>query len=176
MDAMRGDLGLAREKCALAESLAESRFTQVNELKVGAWLAWATSYCRCCACQGPARQQVICSPAAPDACWPPQGQIEQLQASLTDAERRVFESELIRRQLHNTIQELKGNIRVFCRVRPPQCEGDSSSLAVNFPNTGAVPAVLQLASSRPPGSTSGCAPIRGRHPTPAPLPGPLQAT
>lgn len=24
----------------------------------------------------------------------------------------------MRRRLHNTIQELKGNIRVFCRVRP----------------------------------------------------------
>jgi kinesin family protein C1 len=35
LDAMRGDLGLAREKCALAESLAESRGTQVAELKVG---------------------------------------------------------------------------------------------------------------------------------------------
>jgi kinesin family protein C1 len=38
--------------------------------------------------------------------------------------------ELTRRQLHNTIQELKGNIRVFCRVRPlvdgePECDGNS---------------------------------------------------
>ena len=30
--------------------------------------------------------------------------------------QRSFETE--RRQLHNTIQELKGNIRVFCRIRP----------------------------------------------------------
>lgn len=30
--------------------------------------------------------------------------------------QRAFETE--RRQLHNTIQELKGNIRVFCRIRP----------------------------------------------------------
>ncbi|XP_052800185.1 carboxy-terminal kinesin 2-like isoform X2 [Mya arenaria] len=28
------------------------------------------------------------------------------------------EHETVRRQLHNSIQELKGNIRVFCRVRP----------------------------------------------------------
>jgi kinesin family protein C1 len=30
--------------------------------------------------------------------------------------QRSFETE--RRKLHNTILELKGNIRVFCRVRP----------------------------------------------------------
>ncbi|KAJ3010263.1 kinesin-like nuclear fusion protein [Thoreauomyces humboldtii] len=34
-------------------------------------------------------------------------------------EGRVREEETMRRRLHNTIQELKGNIRVFCRVRPP---------------------------------------------------------
>lgn len=34
------------------------------------------------------------------------------------ADKRVYEGEQIRRRLHNTIMELKGNIRVFCRVRP----------------------------------------------------------
>jgi hypothetical protein len=34
----------------------------------------------------------------------PQAQLSTLQASLADAERRVYESELIRRKLHNTIQ------------------------------------------------------------------------
>ncbi|KAI8141587.1 P-loop containing nucleoside triphosphate hydrolase protein [Fennellomyces sp. T-0311] len=33
-------------------------------------------------------------------------------------ELKLLDNEKIRRQLHNTIQELKGNIRVFCRVRP----------------------------------------------------------
>jgi len=42
----------------------------------------------------------------------PQAQMSTLQASLADAERRVFESELIRRKLHNTIQ-------VRARLRPP---------------------------------------------------------
>lgn len=45
-------------------------------------------------------------------------QVQVLQASLEAAEKRVYDGELIRRKLHNTIQELKGNIRVFCRVRP----------------------------------------------------------
>lgn len=33
-------------------------------------------------------------------------------------EHKLQEGEQIRRKLHNTVQELKGNIRVFCRVRP----------------------------------------------------------
>lgn len=30
---------------------------------------------------------------------------------------RLRQEEMLRRQLHNTVQELKGNIRVFCRIR-----------------------------------------------------------
>ncbi|CEG41628.1 kinesin-like protein [Plasmopara halstedii] len=33
-------------------------------------------------------------------------------------ERRVNDAEAVRRTLHNKVMELKGNIRVFCRVRP----------------------------------------------------------
>lgn len=46
------------------------------------------------------------------------GQVKDLTGRLTEAEERVQQGELIRRKLHNTILELKGNIRVFCRVRP----------------------------------------------------------
>ena len=49
----------------------------------------------------------------------------ELTAQLAEAERVIgemkkeaMESELVRRKLHNMVQELKGNIRVFCRVRP----------------------------------------------------------
>lgn len=41
--------------------------------------------------------------------------LEQVQA---DLEQKIREHESVRRMLHNTIQELKGNIRVFCRMRP----------------------------------------------------------
>ncbi|KAI4371670.1 hypothetical protein MLD38_009996 [Melastoma candidum] len=44
--------------------------------------------------------------------------IQELQDRLTRAETRVMEGETLRKKLHNTILELKGNIRVFCRVRP----------------------------------------------------------
>ena len=30
------------------------------------------------------------------------------------------------RRLYNEVQDLKGNIRVFCRVRPPGATGDPS--------------------------------------------------
>lgn len=40
------------------------------------------------------------------------------EESLIEANRKLREGESLRRKLHNTVQELKGNIRVFCRVRP----------------------------------------------------------
>ena len=39
-------------------------------------------------------------------------------ATATEATEKLRKEETLRRQLHNIIQELKGNIRVFCRVRP----------------------------------------------------------
>ncbi|KAF0309046.1 Carboxy-terminal kinesin 2 [Amphibalanus amphitrite] len=47
----------------------------------------------------------------------------ELQAKTDEAdalrlEARARREETLRRQLHNQVQELKGNIRVFCRVRP----------------------------------------------------------
>ncbi|KAK3862995.1 hypothetical protein Pcinc_031179 [Petrolisthes cinctipes] len=45
-------------------------------------------------------------------------EVEQLKATVTTLENKLTDSDTLRRKLHNLVQELKGNIRVFCRVRP----------------------------------------------------------
>ncbi|KAI9189111.1 kinesin-like nuclear fusion protein [Blastocladiella emersonii ATCC 22665] len=45
-------------------------------------------------------------------------QLDAANARVADVEAKLREAETERRRLHNEIQELKGNIRVFCRVRP----------------------------------------------------------
>ncbi|KAM6496531.1 kinesin domain containing protein [Amanita muscaria] len=44
--------------------------------------------------------------------------LEESDREVAELKLQAMESEMIRRKLHNTVQELKGNIRVFCRVRP----------------------------------------------------------
>ncbi|EPX72702.1 kinesin-like protein Pkl1 [Schizosaccharomyces octosporus yFS286] len=44
--------------------------------------------------------------------------VYELTKSNESLSQKLFAEETLRRQLHNTIQELKGNIRVFCRIRP----------------------------------------------------------
>ena len=46
----------------------------------------------------------------------------ELEIELGKTIARLHEGESLRRKLHNTIQELRGNIRVFCRVRPAAAE------------------------------------------------------
>ncbi|KAM8792399.1 kinesin-like protein KIFC1 [Eudromia elegans] len=48
-----------------------------------------------------------------------QATTEAQQQELRVCAERLHALELERRRLHNDVQELKGNIRVFCRVRPP---------------------------------------------------------
>ncbi|XP_016464861.1 kinesin-like protein KIN-14N [Nicotiana tabacum] len=63
--------------------------------------------------------------------------IFDLQQRLADAETKVVEGEKLRKKLHNTILELKGNIRVFCRVRPLLSEDcvSAEANAISFPTS-----------------------------------------
>jgi len=45
-------------------------------------------------------------------------EIEILKEQYTSSNRKRIQEESLRRKMHNEILELKGNIRVFCRVRP----------------------------------------------------------
>lgn len=65
----------------------------------------------------------------------------QLQAKLQESyeryaaiEEKLRNEEVIRRKLHNQVQELKGNIRVFCRVRPTLPHEHDSAAEIKFPD------------------------------------------
>lgn len=68
-----------------------------------------------------------------------------LETRLQDALRCTAETreklrseETLRRKLHNQVQELKGNIRVFCRVRPSLAsEPKEDAARITYPDTGA---------------------------------------
>ncbi|XP_041472331.1 carboxy-terminal kinesin 2-like [Lytechinus variegatus] len=78
-----------------------------------------------------------------------EAEVEALKASVAEKESRIRDEETIRRKLHNTIQELKGNIRVFCRVRPllssEQVAGDDIP-HINFPDVDGKTLVLDKLS------------------------------
>lgn len=72
--------------------------------------------------------------------------VESVQSDLTDIKRRYQRELTERKRLHNLVQELRGNIRVFCRVRPPskrEKEHGGRELAecVSFPNDGEIKVV-----------------------------------
>lgn len=52
--------------------------------------------------------------------------IQQNNIYIKELEDKRLNDEMLRRKLHNTIQELKGNIRVYCRVRPLSKENQSN--------------------------------------------------
>ncbi|KAJ0103338.1 hypothetical protein Patl1_04392 [Pistacia atlantica] len=63
--------------------------------------------------------------------------ISELQNRLEDAECKLIEGEKLRKKLHNTILELKGNIRVFCRVRPflPDDSCSTEGRVISYPTS-----------------------------------------
>ncbi|KAF5011851.1 hypothetical protein F66182_15316, partial [Fusarium sp. NRRL 66182] len=66
-----------------------------------------------------------------------QKQLEDALAETNEAKEKLLKEETLRRKLHNQVQELKGNIRVFCRVRPPlNFEPESDIAQIAFPDDG----------------------------------------
>lgn len=64
----------------------------------------------------------------------------RLQSALRSASElneKLRNEETMRRKLHNQVQELKGNIRVFCRVRPSlSSEPANEGARIMYPDTG----------------------------------------
>ncbi|KAG0633007.1 P-loop containing nucleoside triphosphate hydrolase protein [Tuber brumale] len=52
------------------------------------------------------------------------------------SQEKLRAEETLRRKLHNQVQELKGNIRVFCRVRPTLPSEPETPADIRFPNAG----------------------------------------
>lgn len=52
------------------------------------------------------------------------------------AQEKLRQEETLRRKLHNQVQELKGNIRVMCRVRPTH-DSETSPAKIGFPDADA---------------------------------------
>ncbi|KAG9102393.1 kinesin-like nuclear fusion protein [Ceratobasidium sp. 370] len=50
---------------------------------------------------------------------PLKAEVDDLKKLVAQRDEELRDAEMIRRKLHNQVLELKGNIRVFCRVRPP---------------------------------------------------------
>ncbi|KAI4842428.1 kinesin-domain-containing protein, partial [Aureobasidium sp. EXF-8845] len=61
-------------------------------------------------------------------------QMLDAQAAATEAKEKLRQEETLRRKLHNQVQELKGNIRVFCRVRPTLGDEETKKAELAFPD------------------------------------------
>ncbi|KAF5386125.1 hypothetical protein D9615_002176 [Tricholomella constricta] len=60
--------------------------------------------------------------------------LEETELKLEEKTREVTDGEIVRRRLHNMVQELKGNIRVFCRVRPVLPADSDEEADMAFPD------------------------------------------
>ncbi|CAO3588999.1 unnamed protein product [Absidia cylindrospora] len=62
-------------------------------------------------------------------------QLEKTEARMFEIDTQLLEDEKTRRKRHNQFQELKGNIRVFCRMRP-SLASEGASVQVQFDGGG----------------------------------------
>ncbi|EKG10904.1 hypothetical protein MPH_11906 [Macrophomina phaseolina MS6] len=65
-----------------------------------------------------------------------QKQMQEAIDAAEEAKAKLRAEETLRRKLHNQVQELKGNIRVFCRVRPPSEVELKQAAEIAYPDAG----------------------------------------
>ena len=85
-----------------------------------------------------------------------EGALAERESEVETLAVRAREQEVLRRKMHETISELKGNIRVFCRVRPAASSRGATSL-VRVPSGQLEPTNLELVA---PSDGSAASPAR----------------
>ncbi|ESZ89993.1 kinesin [Sclerotinia borealis F-4128] len=76
------------------------------------------------------------SKAQSDSFVEMEGRLQEALDSAEESKKKLIKEETLRRILFNQVQELKGNIRVMCRVRPTFKEGVEGECAkLSFPDT-----------------------------------------
>lgn len=61
-----------------------------------------------------------------------------------ECEDKLRKEEMLRRKLHNQVQELKGNIRVFCRVRPTNGDETEETARITVPESDDEPTDIEV--------------------------------
>ncbi|KAK5051497.1 hypothetical protein LTR84_003149 [Exophiala bonariae] len=61
-----------------------------------------------------------------------------------ECEDKLRKEEMLRRKLHNQVQELKGNIRVFCRVRPVNSVESEEAARITVPESEDEPTDIEV--------------------------------
>jgi kinesin family protein C1 len=76
------------------------------------------------------------SKAQSDSFVEMEGRLQEALAQREISQQKLIKEETLRRILFNQVQELKGNIRVMCRVRPTFKEGAEGTCAnISYPDT-----------------------------------------
>lgn len=70
--------------------------------------------------------------------------IEAQDGVIAQMKAKLDECEMVRRRLHNEVQELRGNIRVFCRVRPPLSAAERAERVQLFAYSATDPGVIEV--------------------------------
>lgn len=75
------------------------------------------------------------SKAQSDSFAEMEARLQQAVHSAEESKQKLIKEETLRRILFNQVQELKGNIRVMCRVRPVFNESEGEAAKLTFPDT-----------------------------------------